>query len=209
MYLLSNSVSVRCASAHITRGKWVFILSSTPHTQEAQMFITYPLHAHVPVSIIHSSKIAVRVMASYGLQLIYILTTKYKLSVRFWLKLFLASALSGFAYAVYLVHFYFGREAASTFALSIIAIAVFYFLRWPGVLTPSMPNLLRKSNECDKEYVRIVAVSDTHNKTHPGTCRWLILLHYGDFTLSGTKDQAKHFNDWLGTCADLENCDRW
>ncbi len=50
-----------------------------------------------------------------------------------------------------------------------------------------------------EDKVRFVCVSDTHNQTDrlevpPGD----VLLHAGDFTMTGQMKEVEHFNDWLG-----------
>ena len=50
-----------------------------------------------------------------------------------------------------------------------------------------------------EDSVRFVCVSDTHNKTNrlrvpPGD----VLLHAGDFTMTGQMGEVEHFNTWLG-----------
>ncbi len=47
--------------------------------------------------------------------------------------------------------------------------------------------------------VRFVCISDTHNRTDrlvvpPGD----VLLHAGDFTMTGDMEEVQHFNSWLG-----------
>jgi len=46
----------------------------------------------------------------------------------------------------------------------------------------------------------VVCVSDTHNRTDglsvpPGD----VLVHAGDFSMTGAADEVAHFNAWLGT----------
>ena len=51
-------------------------------------------------------------------------------------------------------------------------------------------------------HTRFVCISDTHNKTdrmqHP-IPKGDVLIHAGDFTSCGTRDQVKHFNSFMGS----------
>ena len=49
------------------------------------------------------------------------------------------------------------------------------------------------------DYVRFVFISDTHTKHHNLTLpRGDVLIHTGDFTMQGRKEEIKSFSDWLG-----------
>ena len=53
-----------------------------------------------------------------------------------------------------------------------------------------------------KNFLRFVHISDTHNKTNSEKFKVPegdVLLHTGDFTLKGTKEEVFEFNEWLGT----------
>ena len=55
-------------------------------------------------------------------------------------------------------------------------------------------------NEPKKEgYVRVVCISDTHNRIPASVPEGDILIHAGDFTKRGKIDQVKEFNKFLGS----------
>eukprot|EP01080_Neovahlkampfia_damariscottae_P011162 gene11162-3983_t len=74
------------------------------------------------------------------------------------------------------------------------------------------------SNPKKKNILRFVHISDTHNKTSSGNFKIPlgdVLLHTGDFTLKGSKEEVLEFNEWLGTlphqykiviCGNHEKC---
>jgi Icc-related predicted phosphoesterase len=57
--------------------------------------------------------------------------------------------------------------------------------------------------ESDDNKIRIVCISDTHSKTDQENLPIIpdgdILIHSGDFTDAGAKDEVIKFNEWLGT----------
>jgi len=61
---------------------------------------------------------------------------------------------------------------------------------------------LKNDSDSRQDVIRVVCVSDTHNQTSrmdhvipDGD----ILIHAGDFSISGLVSEVKEFNNWLGT----------
>lgn len=53
--------------------------------------------------------------------------------------------------------------------------------------------------EKKEKVIKIVCISDTHNKHNEiNLPEGDILLHAGDFTYQGSKEEIKEFNNWLG-----------
>jgi 3',5'-cyclic AMP phosphodiesterase CpdA len=54
--------------------------------------------------------------------------------------------------------------------------------------------------EGESKTISVVALSDTHNSVRTiGIPNSDILIHAGDFTNHGSKEEITQFNEWLGT----------
>ena len=125
------------------------------------------------------------------LRLIYFLHDRYHLTLTFWIKL-----LASFAFALVLgvvlaIGYYTTRGTAVACLLGFGAIAVHTFLRWPGIVTPGLPDMksskygINGDTNGKKSFVRFVAISDSHSKLKEGDTMppGDVFLHAGDFTL--------------------------
>ena len=79
---------------------------------------------------------------------------------------------------------------------------VWIYIGWQTLKLFLIFSSLKNDNASKQDVVRVVCVSDTHNQTSrmdhvvpDGD----ILIHAGDFSITGLVSEVKQFNDWLGT----------
>ena len=123
------------------------------------------------------------------------------LGLGFFLKLAAAVVLGFLFLTTYVAYLLMGPWFATAVMSVVVGIGAHSFNRWPGIATPQLPDLTAPPGST-ADYVRVVALSDTHSKLAdpkdipPGD----VLVHAGDFTLGGGIKEVRAFNIWLGKC---------
>ena len=94
-----------------------------------------------------------------------------------------------------------GAKVAGAYFVVGVAAAAWKLSQWPGYSTPALPSLTRAAGSGGAT-VRVVALTDTHNRLTPAAAKALpdadVFVHCGDFTVDGSVAEVRRFNEWLG-----------
>eukprot|EP00941_MAST-03F_sp_MAST-3F-sp1_P003188 g3188.t1 len=136
------------------------------------------------------------------------LSRTFNLTLQFWLGVTAAIILGVCFLITQLVWIYFGFQSATIFLFTLTSYGIYFFLHWPGILTPNIPDLrvtpkLEDLRNKFSEKRRVVVLADTHSTIEKVAAAGIpngdILIHAGDFTMHGSLQEARAFNRWLGT----------